>query len=214
IIEIVAIIYPNEVTNDRVDIKNLQKREFRTLVTKFITTSSYTRYFAVTSCSTPQIPVHYTPPPIHTKSKTPLPKPTPSKKKDPSISGLSRRAINCTVINHSSIVYTVITMTKTFVTYVPDPPTPIPPQVPTPKLPQVPTPEQPQVPTPEQPQVPTPEPPQVSQPGQPLPSEEPQPTEFPQPTISDLQPTNLQTSYSSTPNLSTPPIPSSPNIAR
>ncbi|CAG8780863.1 1724_t:CDS:1, partial [Racocetra fulgida] len=37
--------------NERGDIKILQKREYRTLVTKFVTTSSYTTHFKVTSCS-------------------------------------------------------------------------------------------------------------------------------------------------------------------
>ncbi|CAG8611372.1 28939_t:CDS:2 [Gigaspora margarita] len=55
IIGTVAIIYPNENSNDRVDIINLRKRYYKTLVTTYVTTISYTTNIQYTTCP-PQKP--------------------------------------------------------------------------------------------------------------------------------------------------------------
>ncbi|CAG8818327.1 26532_t:CDS:1 [Gigaspora margarita] len=50
IIGTVAIIYPNENSNDRVDIINLRKREYKTLITTYVTTIPYTTTIAYITC--------------------------------------------------------------------------------------------------------------------------------------------------------------------
>ncbi|CAG8673652.1 19183_t:CDS:2 [Gigaspora margarita] len=52
IIGIAAIIYPTKSSNDHVDIKNLQKREYKTIVTTYVTTKPYTTTIAFTTCLT------------------------------------------------------------------------------------------------------------------------------------------------------------------
>ncbi|KAF0445406.1 hypothetical protein F8M41_003191 [Gigaspora margarita] len=50
-----AIIYPTKSSNDHVDIKNLQKREYKTIVTTYVTTKPYTTTIAFTTCL-PKVP--------------------------------------------------------------------------------------------------------------------------------------------------------------